>query len=325
MAEPQLYASNQSFLGIVPEVTRGTPVTPATIWIPVKAPQQTPQQTYLADEGLRGSPVTTYDEVAGVRHDEMEFKGDVHLDSFPGLLESTLGVDAITGAGPYVHTQTLLNNASIGSQPKSYTLYDFNGFICEQMAGSQIDTLELDFTAEASLTFSAKFLGQPFTAVTAPTTESYSGVDRIVPAWSNAVKIATVASAILVDGTIVMARSTAAVHTQGQQGPVVTFQGPLKVSGKLTFLAVTGDAISPAALGSTIAGQALTFTFTDPSSSHTMLAQLSKVQFMNPKYDRSKAWVQVTVDYEAVANTTDATAGYSPVQFVTTNAVAAAF
>jgi hypothetical protein len=324
MPEPQLFATNQSFFGLVPEATRGTPVTPATVWMPYKSPQQTPTQTYLPDEGLRGNPVSIYDEILGVRHDLMEFKGDVHLDSFGNLIEGILGgTDTITGAGPYVHTIPLLNSAAVGSQPKSYTLYDFNGYQCEQMAGGQLDSVEVAFTIAGSVEYTAKWLGQPFTVVSTPTTQTFSGVDKLIPAWNNAVQIAGVSSPIMVDGTCMMARSTEAVHAAGSQGPVVTFAGPLKVTGKLTFLTVASDAISPAALAYT--PQALTFTFTDPASSHTMLLQMSKVQFMNPKYERGKIYVTVSVDYEAEANTTDATAGYSPIKAIVTNAQSTAY
>lgn len=324
MPEPQLLMSAQSFFGIAPETVRGTAVTPASLWIPVDSPQATPDVTWLPDGDWRGSPAMTYDQVAGVRHDEYDFKGNVHLDTFPALLVAALGgPDAVTGSTTFTHTIPLLNNAAVGSQPKSYTLYDFNGGTTKQIAGGQLSTLELDFTATDAFKFSTKFLGQPFGTVSNPTTEAYTGVDRLIPAWSNALTIAGAANTLLVDGSITIDRSSVAVHVAGQQNPAVSFAGPIKVTGKLTFLVPTTDAITPTALAST--QQAVTMTFTDPSSSHTLLAQMSKVQFMNPTEDRGDIYVKVNVDFEAIANSTDAASGFSPIKFVVVNAASTTY
>ena len=66
------FLSANSYLGIIKEVTSGTlPTTGTPSWIPVSTPQITPQQMFLRDEAFRGSPTTVYDQVAGVRHDEV--------------------------------------------------------------------------------------------------------------------------------------------------------------------------------------------------------------------------------------------------------------
>jgi hypothetical protein len=323
MPQPQLYASNQSFMGLIKEVVRGTALV-ANVWIPYKSPQLTPNLTYLGDEGYRGSPVVTYDEVLGIRNDTLEFSGDVHLDTFGHLVEGTLGgVDAVSGAGPYVHPIPLLNSATVGSQPPSYTVVDFDGFTAKQIAGAQMAMLDLDFTAAGAFGYKVKYIGQPFTTIATPGTNTYTGTDKMIAAWSNAVTIAAVSTALLVDGTCTIDRATEAVHTQGQQGPAVVFSGPCKVTGKLTFLVATGDAIMPAGL--TYQPQALTFTFTDTASTHTCLLTMTKAQFENPKIDRGKIYDQVTVDYTAEANTTDAATGYSPVKFTITNSQSAAY
>lgn len=322
--DPTLYATNQSFLGVVKEATRGTAPTTGFLWVPVKSPQTTPTQTYLADEGFRGSPVTTYDVVMGTRYDMFEFKGDAHLDCFPALIEGILGgTDTVTGTtAPYTHTQPLLNSATTGSQPPSYTLQDFNGYICQQMTGAQAVSLEIAFTATQSLSFTSKYYGLINTTIATPAGASFSSTDRLIPAWNNTVTIGS-SVGTLMEGTVTIDRSTEAVMTAGQQGPYSVFTGPAKVTGKFTFAVISADPIY--AFGLSRSQQATTFVFTDPASTHTFTIQMTAMQLENTKYDRSKNYVTVSADFEAVSNATDASSGYSPIKCITTNAVSAAY
>ena len=90
MAGPFLTANSQ--FGLIVEATRGTlPSSGTTYYLPVVTPQVSPMQKFLRDEALRGSPVSLYDNVAGVRHDEYDVKGYVYADSFPILLRAILG------------------------------------------------------------------------------------------------------------------------------------------------------------------------------------------------------------------------------------------
>jgi len=325
MADATLYATNQSFLGVGKEGTRGTAAS-TYVYVPVKSPNTTYNQTYLNDEGMRGSPVTTYDIVPGTNYGQFDAKGDVHLDTFPALIESLLGgTDTVTGtAAPYTHTQPLLNSASTGSQPPSYTLQDMNGYITQQLTGAQIGTLQLDFATTGALEWTAKYMAFAPTTIATPT-GTWATTDKLIPAWSCAVSIGGSSNATMVSGSLTFERSTEAVAVISQQTPGSIFTGPLKVTGKFTFLTVTADPIYAAAFGSTQNLQATTFTFTDPASTHTMLVQMTKAQLESSVYDRSKNYVQVTCNVEAASNSTDASSGFAPVKFVTTNAVSAAF
>lgn len=326
MADPVLFATNQSFALLVKEATRGTAPTTGFTAVAIKSPQVSPTQTYLPDEGLRGSPVTTYDVVGGTRYDMYDVKGDVHLDTWPLLIEGLMGgVDTVTGtAAPYTHTQPLLNSAATGSQPPSYCWQDFNGYITQQVTGAQCVNSTIDFTIANSLQFTNKYYGLINTTIGTPSLPSYVTSERLIPSWSNAVTIGGSASAALVDGSITLERSTEAVMTQGQQGPYSIFTGPLKVTGKFTLLALTSDPFYAYAYGNNLAADALSFVFTDTASTHTATIQATKAQFENTKYDRSKNYVQVTADFEAYANTTDTAVGFSPIKFITTNAVSTA-
>ena len=77
-------------VGIAVETVRGTPVAPA-FWLPVMGVKYKPTRQYLPDEGLRGSMVTIYDEIAGLRFDEYGYDTYPYMDSFPVLLRALLG------------------------------------------------------------------------------------------------------------------------------------------------------------------------------------------------------------------------------------------
>ena len=137
------FLSANSYMGLVVEATRGTLPTGGTpVYIPVTAPQVTPMQTFLRDEAFRGSPTLVYDQVQGVRHDEYDAKFYLFADTFGNLVKATLGgTDTVTGSTVYTHNIKLLNNAAVGSQPQSYSIFDFDGANQFVMTGAQADSL----------------------------------------------------------------------------------------------------------------------------------------------------------------------------------------
>ena len=94
------FMSVNSYVGLGIEATRGT-ASSNMKWIPVTTPQLTAQQKWLRDEAFRGSPVTVYNEVLGVRHDEYDFKGYVFADTFPLIAKAALGYEAVSGSSLY--------------------------------------------------------------------------------------------------------------------------------------------------------------------------------------------------------------------------------
>jgi len=80
----------ETTIGIAIEETRGTPVAPA-FWIPASAPKYKPDLQLLPDEGLRGSMVTLYDEVPGLRFDSHGWDAHPYMDSLPVLIRALLG------------------------------------------------------------------------------------------------------------------------------------------------------------------------------------------------------------------------------------------
>ena len=338
------YLVANSYLGILPEATRGVLNTGGTpVYVPVTTPQITPQQTFLRDEALRGSPVMVYDEVQGVRHDEYDAKIYLFADTFPYLVKSILGgTDTVTGAGPYTHNLQLLNNSSIGSQPESFSILDFDGANFFTLLGAQADQLQITFGAEAAAESTVKFFANPYTSsTTAPAPFSAPSLSTVhmIPAWDTSIQFGPTGGAqttvnYISSGELTLARKTAPIFTMGAQAPYQNFAGPIDVSGK--FTAVVDSDADVWSTGSTAdalsySPQSLSITFTDPNDEEAAVQYainftMTNVQFMNVKRNRGKAFTEVDVEFTARANTTDASAGsgYSPVQAFIVNATATA-
>jgi len=332
------YLVANSYLGIMPEVTRGTLNTGGTpVYIPVTAPQISPMQTFLRDEALRGSPVMVYDQVQGVRHDEYDAKFYLFADTFPNLVKSILGgTDTVTGAGPYTHNMKLLNNAATGSQPQSYSIMDFDGANYFTLLGAQADSLSISFGAEAAAEATVKFFTNPYTSGTSATSPfsapSLSTV-HMIPAWDTTILVGGTPYTYIQDGTLTLARKTAPIFTMGAQAPYQNFAGPIEVTGK--FTAVVNSQSDPWSTGSgatalTRSPQSLVIFFTDPNDSSggtqfSVSFTMTQAQFQNVKRTRGKAYTEVEVEFTANADATDATTGYSPIQANIINATSTAY
>jgi len=337
------YLVANSYLGIMPEASRGVLNTGGTpIYVPVTGPQVTPQQTFLRDEALRGSPVMLYDEVQGVRHDEYDAKIYLFADTFPYLVKSILGgIDQVDGAGPYVHNMFLLNDATIGSQPESFSILDFDGANYFTMLGAQADQLEVTFGAEAAAESTVKFFANPYTSSTvapAPFGAPDLSTVHMIPAWDTSITFGPTAGAqttvnYISDGTITLARKTAPIFTMGAQAPYQNFAGPIDVSGK--FTAVVDSDEDPWSIGATAdalsySPQSLSIKFTDPNDAvgatpYSIEFAMYNVQFMNVKRTRGKAFTEVEVEFSARANAADSDIGYSPLVAIITNATSTAY
>ena len=329
MATGSALMSGQRWFAMGKETTRGTPVA-VSAYIPIdKNPKLTTNVTWLPDKGMRGAPAIQFGDVPGYRHDEFDFKGNVFADTFPNIMEGLLGApDTVTGsAAPYTHKIGLQNAPTTGSQPPSYTINDVDyhaqsGGAAKQAANSMIDSVSISFTADGAMTYSAKSLSNAFSEIAVPT---WGGsTELFIPAWNSVVLTGTIPSSVVMSGSIDMKRNTKVIQTMGQQSPFAIFSDGIEVSGKFKVLAQPNDVWFADSLVSFY--QALTFTLTEPVSSHSVAFQMSKVQLKNPVIDSSEAWLKISLDFTAEANTTDAVLGsFSPILFTAVNGQAAAY
>jgi hypothetical protein len=332
------FLTANSYLGLIAEATRGTlPGSGTPTYIPIQTPQITPMQKFLRDEALRGSPTLVYDQVQGVRHDEVEFKSYLYADTFPLLLTAILGGnDTVTGAGPYNHVIKLYNNPANGSQPKSYSLLDFDGANYFTVTGAQADTLNLTFGAEAAADATIKFFGNPYTSYTsapAPFTSLSLSTEHMVPAWDTTISVGGTTFTYIANGELMLSRKTQPIFTMGTQAPLVNFAGPLEVTGKFTAVVnSTSDTWSTGtgATALTRSPQAVVITFTDPNdltggTAHSISFTMTSTQFHDVKRIRGKEYTEVEVQFTANASTTDATLGFSPIATTTVNGTSTAY
>ena len=328
------FLTANSYLGILQETTRGTtPPAGTPVYIPVFSPQVTPMQTFLRDEALRGSPTTVYDQVQGVRHDEYDAKFYLYADTLPWLVTSVLGGnDTVTGSGPYTHAIKLYNNATNGSQPRSFSIMDFDGANYFVMTGAQADSLAITFGAEAAAEATVKFFANPYTSsTTAPTpfTSLSLSTEHMIPAWDTVISVAGTTFTYISTGELNLARKTAPIFTMGTQAPHVNFAGPLEVTGKFTAVVDSNAdtwSTTASATALTRSPQTVVITMTDPNDTgHSFAVTMTSVQFQDVKRTRGKEYTEVEVSFTANANATDASTGYSPIATTTINGVSTAY
>jgi len=334
------YLVANSYLGLIAESTRGTtPSSGTATWIPVAAPQITPGQKFLRDEALRGSPVMVYDQIQGVRSDAVEFKSFLYADTFPLLLTSVLGGnDTVTGSGPYTHVIGVYNNAANGSQPKSYSIIDFDGANWFTLTGAQADEIALTFGADVAAEATVKFLANPYTSsTTAPASGPFQtlslSAEHMIPAWDTAITVGGTTFTYISSGELTVARKTQSIFTLGTQAPHLNFAGPVEVTGKFTALVDSNAdtwSTTASATALTRSPQATVITFTDPndatsSTQHSIAFTMTSVQYQDVRRVRGKEYTEVEVSFTANANSTDAISGYAPIKTTTINGTSTAY
>jgi len=327
MANPVVYPANLQWLGIGKEaVAYGTAATVPAYWIPIVDPKWKPNQSMLKDDALRGDMATTHQQVAGNRYDTLDFKSYLYLDSLYLTMLNILGnTDTVTGASdPYTHKTSLKNTGN--GQPTSYTLWlSTGGAECWQMTGCQLATAEVDIPAEDMASQQVQWVGLPATVVTPPsntpsTAKPWAG-------WNTVIKLATVAASTYSSAKITMKRPTVPIFTaDGNQAPYMIFAGPLDVTGELVAV-YQGLAVAPTDLANYIANTqpALTIQISPVGDvTHNGIWQFSVVGYDSVEVSGSAGkWMEVTAQFEALANSTDALGGgQSPVMYQQKDAVA---
>lgn len=303
-----------SYVGIAKEATKGTGVVP-TDFIPISQDiKPVDKVLYLDDNGLRGSMVDVYDQIAGPIFSELGMNGIMFPDTFGYILAAITGDVVTTGASaPYSHVMAVKN--STDGQPKAYTITDYYGAAsARQYAGMQCSELTVNFSGDSMLTYSSKWTGYQSTQVAAPT-RSYSP-QASYASWRGAVTIAGVSKTFLMDGSLSLTRNVQAIHTvDNTQSPYAVFVGPLMVNGDVTFIH-EDDTELTRYLTNTQPAVVLDFTQGAAASLTELKFQMTKCAYVEGAIDRGKDFVASTYKLRGVANATDvgATSGYSAVK-----------
>ena len=318
--------SVRSYLGIAKEVTPGTPVN-ATDFIPLAKDSLKPVDIIapLYDTGLRGSMAQNYNYIQGRRYTEIDLGGPVFADTVGYWLGGIMGAVATTGvSAPYTHVISLKNATGIGAdaQPTSFTLEDMYVAENRYYPGCKVTNFGFNFNSEGMLEYTAKLMGWP-SSTTATATPSFSTVVP-TPVWRGSVSIGGSTIGYTTDGSVTVTRAAEAIFgIDTTQGPYEIFVGALDTTGSFTFV-MENDTELTRFLTNTQPALTLTFAQGAGASATSIAFTITKGAYTAAAIDRSADHVQISVDFSAIANTTDAGAsgGFAPIKWTLQNAVA---
>lgn len=313
---------SRNFLGIGKETRPAPGVAPsvvsATDYIPFTSMTTKDIPTMLDDKGVRGSMVDLYDSIQGNIYSEIEIGGDVFPDTTGYPIAGVLGDVQFSAGTPNTHTLSTLNSQSTNGQPVTWSIYDYYGLGTSStrvFAGSQWESIDLKFTADAMFTYTAKAKGYA-SATAANPTPSFSTVTPL-PVWVGVVTLNGSTSTQLAEGNCLIQRAVTPIMTaDGNQRPYQLFAGAVKVSGACN-LVFESDTELLLFLNNTKPALDIDFI----QNTLEVKLHMTKVAMKTGNIDRGKDYLMLPFTYEAISNTTDAGAsgGYSPIKVTLKN------
>ena len=308
-------ATGFSFVGIAKETTKGTAVA-ASVYIPVTSMDGDDTVDVLQDNSMRASMATLFGAVPGTKQSSFSIEGDVYVDTIGWFLAGIMGATAFSAGTPNTHTFTLLNSGS--GQCRSYSITDYNGLQTRRYAACTESSFSLRLAAQELLTYSSQFAGYASATLSAPT-PSFSALDPIA-GWVGTISLGGSPNALLEELDLTFTRNVSPVFTvDGDQTPSLLWQGPLSVSGRMMLIA---DAETEFTKYLAVTKSALVVTLTQGTAS--LAVTMTSVVYTSAKIERGDDFTQVSVQFEAIANTTDAgpSGGFAPAKVVLMNSVA---
>lgn len=312
-------ATWQVFTGLAKETTWGTGVT-ATTFLPCSQPKFEDVIDPVYDDSMKGIASKNHSYTPGVSHGEFELPDmPFYPDDSGHLLMGVLGADAITGAGPYTHTMTVLNTGA----PPSYTLVKYDALVAtvRQIAGGYFEEVTIKFANPGRLTIGAKGSGKTGANVTKPTA-SYSTAAFYVP-FQGVLTWAGGANARMVEMELTIKRPVEQVFgISNVSDPTAAVSGQLEVEGTVTF-APDDYTEFTAFLTNTQPSFSTLFT----SGTNTMTIQMSKLALVSPSVlDHGGPYTKFSTKFTAIDNATDAGAsGNAPLKIVLVNGKSVAY
>jgi hypothetical protein len=329
MPTPVVYPGAMGFLGLAKETTQGTAVAP-TRYLPYTTfdPQANP--ALLVDQGQRGAMASEYGAVMGKNTSSASLAGVPFSDTIGDLIYNVFGGYAVSGAGPFTHTFSLLNSGQ--GQPPSHTFEDRQGITASTGArdypGMCISELTLSGTAEDLLQYTANMTGWP-TAAAALAPTNTPTTTTVTPGWRSTVTLGATPVPSVMSWSLTFTRELQVANAaDGTQNPFVIGRGALTVSGQLTVVASDQAPLSAEVpLTTLIAGtqQALVIAVASNyagTAGHSLTFTATKTQFESVAQQRNTllGW---QINFRCLANSTDvgASGGLAPVKPVLVNAV----
>lgn len=275
----------------------------------------------LEDKGYRGSAVETYNIVQGSAHSELTLGGDAFADTVGYWLGGVLGATDFTAGTPNTHAFSVKNTSD--GQPTSYDIYVNDVVNTRAFPSARVQSVALTFSADGLLTYSTKLVGMASGIVANPT-KSYSTLLPLA-AWTGLTTIGGTITPTLISGDMTIQRAVNAINTvDGTYQPYRIYAGQLGVSGKLTFV-MEDDSQLNNMISNSQPSLDLNFSTGSGASLQAIQLHCSKAAWTSAKPTFGADYVQVDVNYQGLANTTDATTagtGFSPVKVTLRNAKA---
>lgn len=309
MPTPTVGSAILQWVGSAPETTYGTPIATPTTFFPADTPVWTSPTENLTDKNLRGSMAVEFQQVKGLRYDQVTFKTALYLDSCFPILRAALGYpDVVTGSGdPYTH-KTSLQSGNNG-QPASSTIffYDAQGK-CWQMAGAQIASVKLTLNTGALSMMEVTYIGLPAIPITPPSNTPTTA--KPMPSWNTVFTLAGTTYSTWSQLVIDIKRNTKMVPTiTGTQTPVQIWAGGCTVSG--TIDALYQGSADPNLTANLLNTQQALVAKVSPvgDATHYIQVQMTVVAFDDSKVAGASDWMTISSPIKALANSTDVAGG----------------
>jgi hypothetical protein len=224
----------------------------------------------------------------------------------------------IGAVGLFSNIFALLNSG----QPTSHTVTDFYGVTqARSYPGTQWQEVEVKFTSDGLLEYTAKGTGWPSSQVAKPAA-SFSTVLPL-PAWTGTVTIGGTVVVKLMEGTFTFTRKVEKIFAlDGLQGPTQIFLGTLGVKGKVNLF-VDDDTELTRYLTNTQPSFDVSFVSGSGASLQQVRLHFNQAAYVKAQPNRSKIFTAVDVEFNAVANATDvgSSGGFSPTKAFFQNAI----
>ena len=305
-------------LGLVKEAGWGTAGVPTTFFPVVKPSGFVPQYEDIVDDGDRNNASGEQAFYQGVGLTPWD-TGEMLLwpDDSLHFLMGLLGVDTLTGAGPYTHTLTLLNTGD----PPSYTLTLFDNLLAtaRRIVGAQITEVTIKWATKGKLNMQVKGIGKIADTVAKPS-EVFSAAAAFL-GWQYTATVSA-ANTKIEEGELLLKRDVQPIYGgAGTQDMNQRIIAELYASGRLTF-APSDDTEKAYYTGNTQPAVSLVWT----SGTNTLTLQMTKCAF--PKgsdFDRSNKYTRLILPFKGIANATDGGTGNGPVKIIGVNGKSTGF
>ena len=307
------------FIGMGRETTWGTTVVP-TIYLPIKTPKGfIPKYDTIRDDSDRNNLSDLQGLYLGTGYTPFDLPGMNFYPDDSGMpLAALMGVDTISGAGPYTHTLTLLNSGL----PNSFTLNKFDNLLAtaRRVGGCYIEEVALSYVSSGNsgqLKIGVKGRGKIADTVTKPT-PAFSTAN-IYLGWQAALTLSGSGNTRIIAADITMKRPAEMVFgNNSTQNASTGNVGEMTVTGKMTFVPelATPDTEIAYYTGNTQPATSIVFT----SGTNTLTLQMTKTAFTDPvDLDPGTDYWKLSMAFEAVANSTDGGTGNSPIKIIAIN------